>query len=408
MKFFVVSSAALFLVANKFKTVSAFALLKSSRVSISTRTLHAIAESGVLGDEEKLAADVSKLKKVLAREYATFFAPMETKYYAPDVSFTDPMTTLSGVNSYQDNVDMLASRTFLGTILFSDAGIVLHNVEGGEIQEDGSIGEIRTRWTLRLTAKILPWTPTARFSGISVYKVEPSDNEVGVSIKHQTDYWDSINIAPNTGGKYQTVDKLTAVNDFLGQLSPGGFQAQAAAPELPYSLLRRGDGYEVREYPGFAGVKLPYRRRDEGFGSLGAFTKGMNPLSPAMMEVMKDDISDKYMMWPLAFTQPGETQAPIPQDALEKAGEGQWRTMRVVNVPPKVVAVREFTDASMEPVVRKADRELRELLERDGLTPEKESEDLVSFAQYDAIFSMGKRRGEVWIDLAQDGHPFSS
>lgn len=65
-----------------------------------------------------------------------------------------------------------------------------------------------------------------------------------------------------------------------------------------------------------------------------------------------------------------------------------------------------YIDASMEPVVRKADRELREFLSRDGLSPAKESIDLVQFAQYDAIFSMGRRRGEVWIDLADGGHPW--
>jgi hypothetical protein len=415
MKYSFVYSAALVVLWNKSSTVSAFApsgpnASAKAATATATRTnkpFYATETNAVDVDvDEKLVADVLNLKKVLAREYTTFFNPMETKYYAEDVSFTDPMTSLSGVQSYQNNVDMLASRTAMGKILFSDAGIVLHNVKGGEIQEDGSIGEIFTRWTLRLTAKILPWAPTARFSGISVYNVQQSSSDVGVSIQHQTDYWDSINIAPDTGGEYETVDKGTAIKDFLGQLKPGGFQAQAAAPELPYSLLRRGDGYEVRKYPGFTGVKLPYSRRDEGFGSLGAFTKGMSPLSPAMMDVMKDDISDKFMMWPLTFTQPGDSESPVPKDAVEKAGEGQWRTMRVVNVPSKVVAVREFSDASMEPVVRKADRELRELLKRDGLEPDGESESLVRFAQYDAIFSMGQRRGEVWIDLSQDGHPF--
>ena len=99
-------------------------------------------------------------------------------------------------------------------------------------------------------------------------------------------------------------------------------------------------------------MKLPYKRRDEGFGSLGAFTKGMSPLSPALMDVQKDDISDKFMMWPLTFAQPGSSRKEededddglcIPQDALEKAGEGQWRTIKVVKVPSKVVAVREFS-----------------------------------------------------------------
>lgn len=363
---------------------------------------------------ERIQKGVAELKKVLTREYATFFSPMETQYYSKTVSFTDPLTSLAGVPSYQNNVDMLASRTWLGKILFSDAGIVLHNIQGGEVRPDGSIEDIVTRWTLRLTAKILPWRPTARFSGISVYKVawdpavSPSSNIGGrVSILEQTDYWDSINILPNSGGEYQKVEKGKAIGDFLNQLSPGGFVAQTAAPELPYQLLRRGDGYEVRRYPSFTGVKLPYKRRDEGFGSLGAFTKGMSPLSPALMDVQKDDISDKFMMWPLTFARPGEVRPPVPEDAIGKAGEGQWRTMKVIEVVSKVVAVREFSDASMEPVVRKADRELRELLQRDGLRPTKDSEGMVRFAQYDAIFSMGRRRGEVWIELEKDGHPFS-
>ena len=93
-------------------------------------------------------------------------------------------------------------------------------------------------------------------------------------------------------------------------------------------------------------MKLPYNRRDEGFGSLGAFTKGMSPLSPALMDVQKDDISDKYMMWPLTFMKPGDEEGKgldVPEDALEKAGQGQWRTLKVVNVPSKVVAIREFS-----------------------------------------------------------------
>lgn len=359
-------------------------------------------------DVETLANNVARLKKVISREYITFFDPMETQYYANDVTFDDPMTSLSGVQSYKNNVDMLASRTLLGNILFQDAGIVLHNISGGDVNQDGSIGDIITRWTLKMTFKILPWNPTARFTGISVYKVVKDTTAAGVSIISQNDYWDSINIAPNSGGEYQKVEKGKAVSDFIGQISPGGFTAKEAAPELPYQLLRRGDGYEVRLYPSHTGLKLPYKRRDEGFGSLGAFTKGMSPLGPALMDVQADDVSDKYMMWPLTYAKPGEKEAPIPKDAVEKAGEGQWRTMKVVTIPESVVAVREFTDASMEPVVRKADRELRALLERDGLKAAENSEDLVRFAQYDAIFSMGRRRGEVWIELAEDGHPYGT
>lgn len=159
----------------------------------------------------------------------------------------------------------------MGGVLFRDASIILHSVTGGEVQEvdddsssssPSSIGDIVTRWTMRMTVNVLPWKPTARFSGISVYKVEPTTTTTSTStdatttdattkdnvwIVDQVDYWDSINIVPNSGGEYDAVDRGIAVSDFLDQLKPSGFQAQSAAPELPYQLLRRGVGYEGKE-----------------------------------------------------------------------------------------------------------------------------------------------------------------
>ena len=64
------------------------------------------------------------------------------------------------------------------------------------------------------------------------------------------------------------------MSDFLGQLSPGEFTAPSAGEELPYQLLRRGEGYEVRRYPGYNAVETEYERRDDGFAVLGAFTNG--------------------------------------------------------------------------------------------------------------------------------------
>ncbi|KAL7525743.1 hypothetical protein ACHAXR_001138 [Thalassiosira sp. AJA248-18] len=369
----------------------------------------------------ELSTTISKLKRVLAQEYISFFNPMVDSWYAPDVSFVDPMTSLSGVDSYRGNVDMLAGRTLMGKILFDGAGINLHSVTGGEIIEknDGSveIAEVITRWTLRVTAKVLPWKPEAVFSGISVYKLQPGGEE-GVTIVGQTDYWDSINIKegmdpsiPQT--QYQTVPKSVAVQDFLGQLQPEGFVAAAAAPELPYLLLRRGDGYELRKYPGYVGIEVPYQRRDYGFGSLGAFATGMNPLAPSIMKVYNDDdadeVKDKMMMWPLQFTSPGEgsSDAPAaPALAVEKAGSGQWKSVSIASQSERIVAVRTFDDAAMGPVVRNADRELRIMLKRDGLAPLEGSEEFVVFAQYDAVHSMGKRRCEVWVELKDGGHPF--
>jgi hypothetical protein len=361
--------------------------------------------AGVKETESSSRVDqVTQLKKVLRREYISFFDPMQPEYYSNDVSFDDPMTSLAGVENYKKNVDMLASRTLLGKILFQDARIVLHAVDGGDINPtDGTISDITTRWTLRVTFKALPWQPTARFTGISVYEVAPGGSE-GVVIEHQTDYWDSINI--QDGGNYKKVEKSLAINDFIDQIKPDNGNAAAAGVELPYQLLRRGKDYELRRYPAYTTAKIPYDRRDEGYDVLATITKGMEPLAPSLMVVPNDD-SKKSMSWPLAYALPGES-APkqIPQTILDRSKESMWNDCEIENFGSKVVAVGSFSDASVAPIVRKADKKLRESLERDGILLPSGSDSFVKFAQYDAIFSLGKRRGEVWIEIDDNGHPY--
>ena len=383
-----------------------------------------------------LQDSVTELKRVLEREYVSFFNPMRTEYYAPDVTFDDPLTALVGIDAYKTNVDMLAGRTLLGSILFEDGGINLHSITGGDVvlnDDNGStstITDIITRWTLRFTMKVFFWKPTARFSGISIYKIKPkanlpassasgtsngsSSSDPQVQIVAQMDYWDSINLMP--GGSYEAVGRGDALNDFINQLKPGGFQASSAAPELPFALLRRAKDYEVRRYPPYYAVQIQYQRRDEGFGTLGAFTAGTEPAQgPAIMNV--DGPDTKYMQWPLTYAAPGSDGAPEPQLAILKSQDSQWSSCNIIAVPSKVVAIAEFSDASLEPVVRKADRQLRASLQRDGLGVRDTNDDhddddddattsMLTFAQYDAIFSMGKRRGEVWIDLKDGTHPW--
>lgn len=351
-----------------------------------------------------LVNKVTQLKKVLRREYVSFFDPMQPEYYSNDVSFDDPMTSLAGVDNYKKNVDMLASRTLLGKILFKDAGIVLHTVDGGDVDPtDGTISDITTRWTLRVTFKALPWKPTARFTGISVYEVSQGGSE-GVVIEHQTDYWDSINI--QDGGNYKKVEKLLAVNEFIDQIKPDKFEAAAAGVELPYQLLRRGKDYELRRYPSYTTATIPYDRRDEGYDVLASVTRGMEPLAPSVMVVPNDD-SKKSMSWPLAYAFPGEsTPKQIPQSILDRSKESMFSDCDIETFGSTVVAVGSFSDASVAPIVRKADKKLRESLKRDGILFPSGSDSSVKFAQYDAIFSLGKRRGEVWIEIDDDGHPY--
>lgn len=163
------------------------------------------------------------LEKCLMKEYASFFSPMDKRFYTDDVVFEDPLTSLSGVSNYENNVNLLAGRTGLGKLLFKDASISLHNI----IKLDEYT--IQTRWTLSLTVNILPWKPRPRFTGVSIYSI----NGDGKVIK-QTDYWDSINLI---NGKYEKVSFNDGFFDFIGQIQDNA-GAEMAAQELPVSLLR--------------------------------------------------------------------------------------------------------------------------------------------------------------------------
>jgi hypothetical protein len=124
------------------------------------------------------------------------------------------------------------------------------------------------------------------------------------------------------------------------------------------------------------------------------------------MSVLDD--SSKSMTWPLAYAAPGQGRPPEVPKALEKMKDKRFQALNceMETQPSEVIAVGSFSDASVEPVVRKADLLLRKVLERDGLQVEPSSKSRVTFAQYDAIYSMGKRRGEVWIPLKDGGHPW--
>jgi len=391
-------------------------------------------------NKQTLLEAIQKLKIVLEREYLTFFNPMQMEYYSPQVTFDDPMTSLSGVQSYQANVDMLASRTWMGKFLFQDARILLHSISGGDVilvdeetveNQQLQIQPMTTRWTLKLTISILPWKPTAIFSGISVYQLIPnfakSDRPM-IQIIQQQDYWDSINIQPYSQGQYHKVPTSIAVNHFIQQLLPRGLVASQAAGKdtIPYTLLRKGNGYEVRLYPTMTVVQMPYTRREEGYDLLGSFIREYqklqrgkenngddakllwNAFSPILVDVQKS--GRKIMSWPVTYSLPNTIQQQQQQqkEILNNPWKGTfpYDCISIVSIPSTVVAIGIYEDASVEPIVRKVDQEVRVALARDGLIPSNTSNGSIRFAQYDAVYSMGTRRGEVWIDLEHGGHPW--
>lgn len=109
------------------------------------------------------------------------------------------------------------------------------------------------------------------------------------------------------------------------------------------------------------------------------------------------------MMWPLSFCAPGSVVPPEPDGVLDQLEEYD-NIVQIRTVQARVVAVRSFSESAVEPVVRKTDEELREYLRKDDLVFS--STVPLQFAQFDAVYSMGTRRGEVWIELSR--HPWST
>ena len=261
--------------------------------------------------EEKKAETIACLQ----REYDSFFNPMEMEFYNPEVTFEDPMISLSGPEAYKKNVEMLAGSNPFGKLLFSDCGLTMHNVTEGATPE-----QLTTRWTLQFRFRLLPWAPVAQFTGVSQYTL---DSEARVL--KQTDFWDSVNLA--AGGGYVPKPKAAAFADLLGQLAPSKAGAQAASDfELPYVLLRRTPEYEVRRYPVHVSVATAYERRIDAFGTLGAYTNGANEAAkelkayvPSLMSVpvpdgppdidgvtpRNEDSPPKMMRWPMAVSHCG-------------------------------------------------------------------------------------------------------
>ena len=333
------------------------------------------------------------LEKCLFREYTTFFAPMEKSFYSDNVEFIDPMTSFVGIDKYKNNVDMLAGRTPLGSILFKDASIALHKIE--KLDD----GRIQTRWTLRVTVKLLPWQPTPRFSGVSIYTLDAAGK-----ICKQEDYWDSVNLESN---KYTKKGVGDGIGDFLGQLQ-NEVNADMAAPELPYELLRRGKTYDVRRYPEMTVAQTTYDKRPEGYDRLGSYAGGSNELSdkldffsPTLMRIKDSDGKrSKVMSWPLSFAAPGGSPrdpSTYPNPTIPK--------IILKTVPSKVVAVSRFELAATEPIVRGFTGNLIRDVEADGMAVSKDAkEGECVVGQYDALFSLNKRRVEAWVEL--DKHPW--
>lgn len=77
----------------------------------------------------------------------------------------------------------------------------------------------------------------------------------------------------------------------------------------------------------------------------------------------------------------------------------------LLSKPGRVVAVTRFDVAATEPVVRGYTKQLISQIKADNLVPSAASlRGECIIGQYDALFSINKRRNEVWVEL--EDHPW--
>ena len=217
------------------------------------------------------------------------------------------------------------------------------------------------------------------------------------------------------GGQYEGVGFGDGLSDFLGQIfdNPDGGGAEMAAPELPYELLRRHPMYEVKRYPNALVAQTKYSQRPEGYDRLGSYAGGSNEraekvsfFTPTLMSITdtEEGNREKRMTWPLKFSIPGE---PLPSvDTLPEPTINKVELFDTSTVPEgpfgRTYAILRFEKAATEEMVRGFTRELLRDIKADGLKPvdsQSSAQGDCLVAQFDALFSLNKRRNEIWIEL---------
>ena len=352
---------------------------------------------------------LSTIKSTLTTEYETFFSPLRKEIYSPTLQFSDPLTSLSSIEGFEANIGMLAGKGLLGKALFSGgrSQIFLHKIVSETRSSDTRSSDtdagtdagtdaatIRSIWTLNFQVTALPWKPTIVISGQSMYSLNP----LSLLIESQTDYWDSINLS--RAGDYVPASKAAAVSDFVRQaFGLRAVAASAALGEIPFELLRAGEGYVVHRYPSLALKE----------------SRGAKQMTPGFVEFGRgagEEKNERTVLWPFECQDAGEDDSAFAA-RCENANEGEIvneaDATRKVVWPSKVFAVKYFKSAITGDNVEEAHRALRAEMDRDGLLAREgrsavEKDDVSRIAgQYNPVD--GEVKAAVFIELSEE-HPW--
>ena len=177
-----------------------------------------------------------------------------------------------------------------------------------------------------------------------------------------------------------------------------------------YELLRRSARYEVRRYPATVSIECNYDKRPEGYDRLASYAGGSNTdgkrllyYAPTVMTINDEEdsgVRKKRMTWPMIYAIPGiQEESSLKIEALP---DSTISRVDKVKKPSRVVAVTRFEIPATEPVVRGYTAQLLNDLKKDNLKPTEAAEKGECIVgQYDALFSLNKRRNEVWVELEE-------
>lgn len=177
----------------------------------------------------------------------------------------------------------------------------------------------------------------------------------------------------------------------------------------------------MRRYPDTVHAETFYQQRPEGYDRIGSYVSGSNSagvklpyftptlmrIPPVLYTINNDSdttgqLRGKIMSWPLSYHNVGAEKDSFSSiNSTHPASRIPGVLLRTH--PSTVVAVLRFSVPATEVVVMGYTSNLLLYVQRDGLVPSAAAlAGECVIAQYDALFSLNKRRNEVWVKL--DGH----
>ena len=182
--------------------------------------------------------------------------------------------------------------------------------------------------------------------------------------------------------------------------------AELGVQQPAYSVLRSGDGWEVRKLQPMQIVQCTYEKRPEGYELLGGYAQrgentaglGMPATAPCLMMPLARPKRMWYMLpSPHTPLDPDATPAPPP---LPLAAD----VLTCKSVPSLVVGVACFAGYAVPDVVLGVRDQLAKSLRAEGLVLADGAEDSgLMLAQYNELFALPwARENEVWLPLREE------